>query len=457
MIASSLAPHLLVLCETWLNDRISNQEIQIPDYDICRCDRRDGRRGGGVCVYVSCGVRYEEIVPRIQMPNSIESVCLRICNSDTILMALYIPPNLSSNDYKVIADYLVDCFDEITGSLADSYLMIVGDLNQFPTRAIEDHLNLTQIVDSPTRGNSTLDKILLDTRLLHQHMNCSPSEDFSTNRSPLTNHSLVTICPTIGNSDHYSVFMKSMAFSAQACQIRKVYDYRASHLNNFKRKLADFPWTNFFEANLSLDEKCEIFHEVIEDARSVIPFSYVSITSKDKPWITPVLKSLINQRYLAFRNKNFHLYFHYKQKVKTEIFKAKKNWTNSKISSASGLWSVVKNTANKDNTHGLSGLLQSFDSPQEAVERISEKLRESFSPSPNRHLILSRLSDDNVFWSPVFDSPTIAHILLHLKPQKAAGSDDLPPRLLRDAAFELAESLTHMLSLSFDTRTVPQK
>ena len=40
---------------------------------------------------------------------------------------------------------------------------------------------------------------------------------------------------------------------------------------------------------------------------------------------------------------------------------------------------------------------------------------------------------------------------------KSAGSDELPPRLLRGAAFELAEPLTHLMALSFETCTFPQK
>ena len=46
-------PHVLAFTESWLNDSVNNAQITIPFYcDPFRSDRNDGRRGGGVCVYV---------------------------------------------------------------------------------------------------------------------------------------------------------------------------------------------------------------------------------------------------------------------------------------------------------------------------------------------------------------------------------------------------------------------
>ena len=44
-----------------------------------------------------------------------------------------------------------------------------------------------------------------------------------------------------------------------------------------------------------------------------------------------------------------------------------------------------------------------------------------------------------------------------MKPHKATGSDGLPPRVLREAADELAEPLTHLIRMSIEEKTVPQK
>ena len=447
LIASSLAPHVIVLCESWLNDKVSDQEIVVPQYSVTRCDRCDGRKGGGVCVYLNCNIRGEEILVRATKPSFFESTWLRLYDSNIILLALYIPPGLTSTNYNDVSEYIVECVDEVTFYIKDAYLLIVGDLNQFPTNSIEAQLNLAQVVESPTRGNAILDKILLDRRLLLNAM--SPDQP--------ANEALVSVGPGIGKSDHHTVYMRSLGFfESSTIQIKKVYDYRASNMNLFKCKLASYPWKSFYKADRTVDEKCELFHTVIEDAKSVFPVSFVSISANDKPWITPVLKSLINKRYEAFRRKDFQVYCHYKNKVKEEIAKAKKNWTNSKMENVKGLWTVVKNESNKEKEHILASLLRSFRSLQDAAEQISAKLSESFHPSPNWNNVSANLPHDDQNWTPDLDCTKVARILMKLKSQKAAGSDLLPPRLLNNAAFELAGPLTHLMALSFETDTVPQ-
>ena len=448
-IASSLTPNIIILCESWLNDTVSDQEIAIPQYYVVRGDRCDGRKGGGVCVYINCKIRGEEVLTCATKPTSIECTWIRLRKANILLLAIYIPPGLTSTNYSDISEYIVECFDELTVSDKNAFLVVAGDLNQFPTTLIEAHLNLTQVVDSPTRGNVVLDKILLDRKLLLNYS--SPSALHS-------DEALVSVGPGIGKSDHRTVFMRSLGFfDSSSNHTVEVWDYRESYMNLFRCRLASYPWTSFYKANLTVDEKCELFHEIIDDAKSVFPVSYVSVSAKDKPWITPIVKYLINKRYEAFRKKNFHVYYHYRNKVKEEIAKAKKTWIKSSMKNARGLWTVVKSESNKEKEHILSGLLKNFPSIQEAAEQIGEKLSESFAPSPNWHTLAANLPHDDHNWTPNLDCLKVARMLMDLKSQKSAGSDLLPPRLLKTAAFELAGPLTHLIALSFETDTVPQR
>ena len=47
--------------------------------------------------------------------------------------------------------------------------------------------------------------------------------------------------------------------------------------------------------------------------------------------------------------------------------------------------------------------------------------------------------------------------LKSLKRRKAAGCDDLPPGILKDAAYALSSPLTHLINLSLTTTVVPNK
>ena len=53
IFTSANALDVLIINETKLDRAIDNQEVNIPGYEIIRNDRKiNGRKGGGVCIYV---------------------------------------------------------------------------------------------------------------------------------------------------------------------------------------------------------------------------------------------------------------------------------------------------------------------------------------------------------------------------------------------------------------------
>ena len=90
----------MVFCESWLYDDVSDDEVSIPQYYGIRCDRRGGKRGGSVCVYVKNGICFRSIIASLQIPSCIEALWLHIIDTSVTLLAIYIPPGLSSNNTK---------------------------------------------------------------------------------------------------------------------------------------------------------------------------------------------------------------------------------------------------------------------------------------------------------------------------------------------------------------------
>jgi len=45
--------HIACITETWLNDNTTSDSLHMGGYSFYRCDRKDGRRGGGIVCYVS--------------------------------------------------------------------------------------------------------------------------------------------------------------------------------------------------------------------------------------------------------------------------------------------------------------------------------------------------------------------------------------------------------------------
>ena len=220
---------------------------------------------------------------------------------------MYVPPNISTSIQNAMKDDIVEKIDQLLVSNPDLKVIIAGDLNQLSTASLERDLNIQNLVDLPTRGSSVLDKILVDKSVIDRYL--SP---------PL-------IVPNLGSFDHHGVFLRTDKVCAPSPILHKVYDFRESNLYHFFQVLTSFPWTQFYNSSDSLDTKCDIFHEVIEQAMSKIPYDYVPMTEKDKPWITPRIKLLINKRFDAFRKKQYDVYYHYKEKVKQAIDESKQS------------------------------------------------------------------------------------------------------------------------------------
>ena len=161
---------------------------------------------------------------------------------------------------------------------------------------------LDQIVNSPTRRNAILDKILINRRLI---------DDYAP----------AVIGPNFGNADHLTVLLRPVATKSYGVTIKKVFDVRESNTLRFIRKLGNVKWENLYRSSESVQAKCNFLYHCLDEALKEIPYTLIEMSNKDKVWMTPILKHMINCRYQAFRLKNFQLY---EGKVKLEISKQSK-------------------------------------------------------------------------------------------------------------------------------------
>ena len=218
-------PDVLVFTESWLNDYVNNAQITIPFYcDPFRSDRNDGRRGGGVCVYVRRDTTAYEIVCSVKKPSPIECVWLYFPAQKIVLVVLYIPPNLTVNVYQQIQDYMCANIDAALCNFPDGKLIVVGDFNTFPDSFLEDFYGLLQLVEEPTRGSAILDKCFVHHTLLAMY------------EKPKSVHNF-------GHGDHMNVFMKAVDEIPQENEYRKLLlHFRNSCLAIFRDALSSFNW-----------------------------------------------------------------------------------------------------------------------------------------------------------------------------------------------------------------------
>ena len=171
-------------------------------------------------------------------------------------------------------------------------------------------------------------------------------------------------------------------------QLRKVYDLRQSHVSAFCDYFLRVDWSCIYSSS-SVTESLDFFYKHFQKAMFFIPVSYVRVGTKTKPWITPVLLDLINKRWRAYREKNFPLYMHYKEKVRKEITKSKRIWSRNLSKNVKGMWSVVNNVRNKSVQDSVCKLVSMYPNIATATESINSCLLYT-SPSP-RDLSTSRM------------------------------------------------------------------
>ena len=76
----------------------------------------------------------------------------------------------------------------------------------------------------------------------------------------------------------------------------KVFDLRKTNIDHFLDSISSIDWSLFYALDLDVNSKCTIFHETFQECLSnCIPVREVIVNDRDPPWLTPILKSLINE------------------------------------------------------------------------------------------------------------------------------------------------------------------
>ena len=118
---------VFTVSETWLDNSVTDLEIEVPGYDLYRVDR-ENKKGGGVCAYVLRNYKIE-VLSEISFisPSGLHQLWLKIQfrNLKSIVVCtVYRPPDasLSCFDSNLTTSYM-------SASMLAFPIYIVGDLN----------------------------------------------------------------------------------------------------------------------------------------------------------------------------------------------------------------------------------------------------------------------------------------------------------------------------------------
>ena len=206
----------------------------------------------------------------------------------------------------------------------------------------------------------------------------------------------MTDCPPFDKSvvPHISLLANPLVSSQKKIKFyRNVFDLRASNIDHFVSVISQIDFDFIYSDLLKLDDKCTLFHEILEYVfRLCIPVSVVICTPRDKPWITPLVKNLINKRWQAYRNRDYQLFNHMKEKVKKERKKSKLLWT--KRMKSTDLWQAVHTNIGTKSNDPMQKLLMEFDTVQGGIEAVNTALSNVFLTSTSQRGATDKLSSN---------------------------------------------------------------
>lgn len=437
LTVSSRKYHIFAACETWLREDIPDQVIDFPNYQNFRCDRLT-RAGGGVCIWTHLSVNVFRLNPSQQLAHT-EAVWLCLPQSKIILACLYIPPDKSISEKSSINDYIISNADDFLYDFPSYDVVLCGDFNQYNVQPLIESLDLINKVNEPTRNAATLDYFLVSNSI---------SSDFS-----------VQVCAEIGTSDHKSISAiptkpKELTMTLQ----KTLFDLRRSNTEQFLNALSTVNWTTFYLSEATVDEKCDFFHSTLSElVHAHIPASHVTMTSSDKPWVTPLVKYAIQKRWDAYRRKDFENFSHWKRKTKYLIDCAKRSWSLKAQKNTKDMWKFVKSETSGNTTNQIYQLLHCFENVDDAVNQINETFVSVFQTAflPPVPKSTQNAATSNTSWSTDISPELVYAHLSKINPAKSMGSDRIPSILYKMGAHFLAEPLCHLFNISLSERKFP--
>jgi len=358
----------------------------------------------------------------------LEHICF--ISNNIIYLLLYIPPNVPNKDIKCGFDQIIENLDRLQTKNPRCSFCILGDFNQAPTHILTDGLHLKNIVMDNTRNNAKLDLVLVSKNL------CSK---FNT-----------TVKAPLANSDHNSVYVYPDANTAFNYQKRKFLDLRKSNIDSFCDSLSTVNWNHMYSIK-NVNNKCEFFQSSLQSLLKLLPTYTVTTSSRDKEWITPLCKHLINLRWKSFHEKDYVKYKHYQEKVKSEIVKSKALWADKCKRSPSGLWQFVKKS-NPSSRRNILSLKHDNEDLECFLDRVNNELAQSFSSNDAPSLCISEQQQDayfNVTELEVFEK------LESINTHKSSGNDNLPNILLKKASLFLCTPLCHLYNSIIQSSSFP--
>ena len=439
-----------------------NALFDIPGYSFINKNRTTGK-GGGVAFYISDSLVWKR---RRDLENEkLEILWLEIFPKKAksfIIGVIYRPPDTS----KYLAKNFTMLLNEMLTKVNDESkeMIITGDVNvnyldNKCNKEFKNTLHLfgfKQLISKPTRITQTT-STLIDIIATNKPNLISNTEVIPTS---IGDHEMIACTRKINNTKYEPKTI--------TCRDYKNYD-----ANALRNELNSVDWSavcKISNVNLAWQRMKEILTTIFDKHA---PRVEKKVKGKPSPWLTDEIKSTMNER-----NKLLRRYRKYKKEIDFTEYKVKRNQVNilirkEKSSYHKNLLHDNHHTPNKfwSTIKKIYPSKSTVTSCKKSADVTSNGFRDYFINAPQK-IKEQTIKLCNLIWrKPLcidekckvqFKFEHVSKVeteslLKKLKTKKSSGIDDLPARLLKDAASIISAPLSSIINSSLKTGVFPSE
>ena len=453
---------ILCVSESWLLPHTPDIFVNLPNYNIFRCD---SGRGGGVCIYVKDVLSANVIDLKVPRQTGIEDIWVTVqCRKlpAIVIGCMYRHPKAPVATFGYIQDVLrMICMRNkasfILGDFNDNLFANDNKLNK-----IIKNNKLTQIINKPTRITATsstlLDLVITNKPDIINSWDVVPQE--------IGDHDLISITVNITKPKRPPVVR---SFRQLGNYTKDAFCFKLLQKTQYFNEIMDTD-----DVNTQVNIFTENFIKCLDDCA---PLVTKSITRPFAPWMNDDIreaKILRNNTRIKLKSDrhNVTLQEQYKQekkRVKTLIITGKADYYRKQLQDTKGntskTWKIIKdivpNRKSNSNEHNFENITNKANEfnfhfanvGKNTYERTQEFLHgENVSHVNNPNVVLC---DGNLFRPHPVNVDTIILTIKSLKETSAVGSDGISMRFIKDALYIIAFYLTCIINTSIVTGTFP--
>lgn len=442
----SFSADIGLVTETWLTNNHSSAQFSIENFTTFRRDRV-GRRGGGVAAFVN-GKLPSYIVSTPSSSSVCEVLWINVIHNLTSLFigCVYHPPRpkyIASTLMSVLAEDI----DHICSLSDNAIVILAGDFNTLDTSFITTDLGLIYLSTNPTHGPNTLDKVFI-----------SQPDLFVAN-----------IANAILKTKHKLVYLKD-ASATSTCDdlelingnnriIKKSVNYNLSvdNVNKLRFNLSALDSVCLSSSPVCYFNAC--FEFVKSAINCCIPCKQTTIRAKDPAFLTPMLKSLLRQRYKLRKKSKTDQADIINKRINAIIsFNNSRALSGLANASSKELWKAMRKNSNNNTSNICRFSSVTLNTYFTSVSTDKDSPYDFLLPVDVISSTLSGVGfDDNVFIQDLefmLQPYKIEKMLAKVK-SKSNSVDGIPPWLWKTCSYETALAISNIFMHSLISGYIP--